>query len=144
MVTVKAPETASEWEKYFEIRYKTLREEWGQPIGSEHLADDHNAVHALAFDDKNNPVGVCRMHFNSPTETQIRMMGVMPGIRTGGVGTALMQYFEKMAKVQGAKKMVLDARDYAIPFYEKNGYKVVKQTHVLWGLIPHFWMEKKL
>ena len=144
MVTVKAPETASEWEKYFEIRYKTLREEWGQPIGSEHLADDHNAAHALAFDDKNNPVGVCRMHFNSPTETQIRMMGVLPVIRTGGVGTALMQYFEKMAKEQGAKKMVLDARDYAIPFYEKNGYKVVKPTHVLWGLIPHFWMENKL
>lgn len=144
MVTVKAPETPQEWEKYFEIRYNTLRKEWGQPIGSEHLADDHNSIHALAFDDNNNPVGVCRMHFNSPTETQIRMMGVLPETRTGGVGSALIKYCEKIAKERGAEKMVLDARDYAIKFYEKNGYILVKQTHVLWGLIPHFWMEKSL
>jgi N-acetylglutamate synthase-like GNAT family acetyltransferase len=144
MVTVITPETSQEWEKYFEIRYSTLREEWGQPIGSEHLVDDHSSYHALAFDDEGKPVGVCRMHFNSPEETQIRMMGVMPGTRTKGVGSALLQYFEKRAKHEGAKKMVLDARDYAVKFYEKNGYTLVKQTHILWGLIPHFWMEKTL
>ena len=144
MVTVKAPETTREWEKYFEIRYSTLREEWGQPIGSEHLADDHSSYHALAFDEDGEPVGVCRLHFNSPVETQIRMMGVLPGTRTKGVGSALMQYFEIIAKQEGASKMVLDARDYAVKFYEKNGYTLVRQTHIWWGLIPHFWMEKNL
>jgi ribosomal protein S18 acetylase RimI-like enzyme len=72
------------------------------------------------------------------------MMGVLPSTRTKGVGSALMQYFEKIAKQEGASKMVLDARDYAVKFYEKNGYTLVKQTHILWGLIPHFWMEKTL
>jgi GNAT superfamily N-acetyltransferase len=144
MVTVKAPETPLEWEKYFEIRYITLREEWGQPIGSEHLVDDHSSYHALAIGHHGEPVGVCRMHFNSPTETQIRMMGVLSGIRTKGAGSALIQHFEKIAKQEGSQKMVLDARDNAIKFYEKNGYSLVRQTHILWGLIPHFWMEKVL
>lgn len=144
MVTVKAPETPQEWEKYFEIRYITLREEWGQPIGSEHLADDHSSYHALAIGEDGEPVGVCRMHFNSPTETQIRMMGVLSSTRTKGAGTALLQHFEKIAKQEGSQNMVLDARDYAIKFYEKNGYTPVKQTHILWGLIPHFWMQKAL
>ena len=144
MVTVKAPETPQEWEKYFEIRYITLREEWSQPIGSEHLADDHSSYHALAIGEDGESVGVCRMHFNSPTETQIRMMGVLSSTRIKGTGTALLQHFEKIAKQEGSQNMVLDARDYAIKFYEKNGYTLVKQTHILWGLIPHFWMQKAL
>lgn len=144
MVIVKAPKTDAEWANYFIVRYNTLRKEWGQPLGSEHLADDHLAQHAIALESGNNVIGVCRMHFNSPTEAQIRMMGVDTSARTKGVGTALIKYFEDQAKVQGAKTMVLDARDYAIKFYEKNGYTVIKPTHVLWGLIPHFWMQKTL
>lgn len=144
MVLVKTPETPAEWEVYYSIRYNTLRKEWGQPLGSEHLVDDDRAYHALAFDAEGTPVGVCRMHFNHPTETQIRMMGVLSTTRTQGVGSALLAYFEKMAKEQGATTMVLDARDYALAFYQKNGYSIVKPTHVLWGVIPHFWMQKQL
>lgn len=144
MIIVKAPETPAEWEFYYTIRFDTLRKEWGQPLGSERLVDDDSAFHALAFNTENEPIGVCRMHFNSPTEAQIRMMGVVQTTRTRGAGSALLAYFEDMAKKQGATTMVLDARDYALGFYEKNGYTLVKPTHILWGLIPHFWMQKQL
>lgn len=145
MLHIISPQTPAQWQAYYTIRYNTLRQEWGQPLGSEHLEDDENAIHALALDDDNTPIGVCRLHYNTPFEGQIRMMGVVPGTRTKGVGTALLQYFEDMARKAGATTMVLDARDYALGFYQKNGYQIVEgKTHVLWGQIPHFWMEKTL
>ncbi len=145
MIKIISPQTPAEWETYFSIRYNTLRSEWSQPAGSEHLADDDTAFHALAYDESGVAVGVCRLHFNTAKEGQIRMMGVVQGIRTKGVGKALMLYFEDFARQKDANKMVLDARESAVRFYEKLGYtKVEGKTHVLWGLIPHFWMEKAL
>lgn len=145
MIRIISPSTPKEWEDYFSVRYATLRKEWGQPTGSEHLDDDKTAFHALAIDETGNPLGVCRLHLNTPSEGQIRMMGVVQGIRTQGVGTALIRHFEDMARQMGATRMVLDARDYALGFYKKNGYTVVDgKTHILWGQIPHFWMEKEL
>lgn len=145
MITIISPQTADEWQTYFSIRYTTLRSEWGQPAGSEHLDDDNTSFHALAYDENGEAVGVCRLHFNTPTQGQIRMMGVVQGIRTKGVGRALMLYFENLARQKGATQMVLDARESAVRFYTKLGYHVVEgKTHVLWGLIPHFWMEKAL
>jgi len=145
MIKIINPQTPAEWETYFSIRYTTLRSEWGQPAGSEHLADDDVSFHALAYDESGLAIGVCRLHFNNPQEGQIRMMGVVQGIRTQGVGRALMHYFEDFARQKDANKMVLDARESAVRFYEKLGYtKVEGKTHVLWGLIPHFWMEKEL
>ena len=32
---IRSPETPEEFEQYYHIRWKTLREPWGEPVGSE-------------------------------------------------------------------------------------------------------------
>jgi hypothetical protein len=40
--------------------------------------------------------------------------------------------------------MTLQAREKAIPFYERLGYKVVEKTHLLFGEIQHYKMRKEI
>ena len=55
----------------------------------------------------------------------------------------MVKELERIAIEKGAKKIILHARDSAVKFYEINGYKVVKQSHTLFGSIPHYLMEKE-
>ena len=90
------------------------------------------------------PIGVGRVHFNSETEAQIRSMAVEEEWRGKGIGSIVIKELEKIAIEKGAKKIILQARDNAVKFYERNGYKVVKPSHTLFGSIPHYLMEKKM
>ncbi len=59
-----------------------------------------------------------------------------------GAGTAIIQFLENKAKREGAERITLNARENAVHFYEKNGYKNIGKSHVLFGEIQHFKMEK--
>lgn len=144
MYKIICPETDLQWHDYFTVRYLTLRQQWGQPLGSEHCDDDAVATHAMVVDEMGKGIAVCRLHFNNATNAQIRMMGVLPEYQGKKLGSMLLSYLEKIATEKGATIMELDAREEAVPFYTANGYKVVRESKVLWGLIPHFWMEKYL
>jgi hypothetical protein len=50
---------------------------------------------------------------------------------------------EKRVTEKGAKKIILHARENVVRFYEKNCYSVVKPSHTLFGIIPHYLMEKR-
>lgn len=44
----------------------------------------------------------------------------------------------------GATIMALQTREKAISFYERNGYSLKEKTHLLFGSIQHYKMEKRL
>ena len=98
----------------------------------------------MACDQSNTIVGVCRLQFNSPTEAQLRFMGVKKNTQGVGVGKKLMAYAEQKAKKQGAKKLILQAREIALEFYKKRGYTVVEKSFLMWDEIQHYLMDKKL
>ena len=60
-----------------------------------------------------------------------------------GVGKALMQFAENLARDRGYKKISMHARKNAIGFYEKMGYKRVGDEFEE-ITIPHYVMEKGL
>ena len=140
---VRTPVTEDEFEEYYRVRWETLRGPWGQPVGSERLEDEDTAIHVMVVD-QGRVVGVGRGHFNSGTEVQFRLMGVVEECRGKGVGTLVLEELERRALEQGAKEAVVQARDYAMDFYKKNGYEVVEKTHLLWGEIQHYRMSKTL
>ncbi len=142
-VIIRTPQTAEEWDNYYAVRYRTLRKPWNQPQGSERDDEEEQAVHAAAFAG-NQIVGVARLQFLSAGKGQIRYMGVLPGFGKMGIGSKLLQYLETLAKEQGCAAIVLNARDYALPFYEKNGYRIKEKSYLLWGEIQHYLMEKTL
>ncbi len=98
----------------------------------------------MACEKDSVPVGVGRAHFNSPEEAQVRYMAVEEDQRGKGIGAIILKELERRAAQKGAKNIMLNARDNAVPFYEKYGYKVVKKSHTLFDSIPHFEMRKDL
>ncbi|HEY4651613.1 MAG TPA: GNAT family N-acetyltransferase [Pontibacter sp.] len=138
------PATPQEFEKYYHLRYLTLRQPWGQPEGSECAEDDATAIHAMLVTDAGEAVGVCRLHLQTPHEAQLRFMGIHESYQGKGLGKLLLDCLEDKARTMGAQTIVLQAREKAVSFYERNGYTIVAKTHLLFGSIQHYKMEKQL
>ncbi|MBB6609931.1 GNAT family N-acetyltransferase [Pontibacter sp. Tf4] len=138
------PATPDEFEKYYHLRYLTLRQPWGQPEGSERAPDDATAIHAMLVEENGDAIGVCRLHLQTPQEAQLRFMGIHEKYQGKGLGKLLLDYLEDKARSMGAQTIVLQAREKAVSFYERNGYAIVEKTHLLFGTIQHYKMEKQL
>jgi predicted GNAT family N-acyltransferase len=141
-MTVRSPQTEQEWEQYYQLRYEVLRKPWNQPLGSEKDKDDATSQHLALFDERGDVMGVCRLQLNSPLEAQVRYMAVSPKVQGQSKGNLLMQAAEEAARKQGAEKLILQARENAVRFYERNGYKVVETSYLLFNSIQHYLMEK--
>ena len=141
-IRIIEPQTPKEFEAYYLLRYEVLRKPWNQPIGSEKDDLETHCTHAMAVDDNNSVIGVCRMQFNSPTETQLRYMGVADSAQGYGVGKKLLGCMEDKAKKMGGTKMILQSREAAVDFYLKCGYAIVEKSYLMWGEIQHYLMSK--
>jgi predicted GNAT family N-acyltransferase len=143
MLTIRIPNTSEEWEQYYDLRFKVLREPWGQLKGSEVLTDEDKANHAMVIDSESGQVvGVARMQTNSPTQGQVRCVAVSTEAQGKGVGKLLMSYLENLAIEKGYEEIVLDARENAVKFYLSIGYEIIGDSYLLFGVIPHFKMRK--
>ena len=143
-MTITQPKTPNEFEKYYDLRWRILRAQWNQPKGSEKDDKEATAIHVMVCESEGIPIGIGRVHFNTKDEAQIRYMAVEENQRGKGIGALVLEELEKRAKEKGVKFIILNARDTAIKFYEKHGYKIVKQAHTLFGSIPHYEMRKDL
>lgn len=145
MLITRIPETAQEWEQYYQLRFMVLREPWGQLKGSEVLQDEDQADHVMVIDSETNQiVGVARMQINTPTQGQVRCVAVAPQIQGRGVGKLLMSYLEKLAQQKGIQEIILDARENAVKFYLSIGYEIFDDSYLLFGQIQHWKMRKQL
>lgn len=121
-----------------------LRKPWNQPKGSEKDELEEKSIHVMVCNEDKIPIAVGRAHFNSNEEAQVRYMAVEEEWQGKGIGKMILNYLEEKIKERDAKYIVLNARDIAIKFYEKYGYEIVKEAHVLFDAIPHYKMIKKL
>ena len=138
------PKSKEDIELYYDIRWRILRKPWNQPRGSEKDDKEETSIHIMAFREDGIPVGTGRAHFNSAEEAQIRYMAVEENQRGNGTGGLILKELEKRAKEKGAKYVILNARDSAVSFYEKHGYKLIQKSHTLFNTIPHFLMKKNI
>lgn len=138
------PSTAGELQRYYELRWKILREPWNQPRGSEQDELEHSSRHVMVVDSNRAVIAVGRLHFNSIREAQIRYMAVAVEQQRKGVGTRLMAALEQRAVELGAACVVIDARESALRFYRKQGYEPQGPGHTLFNSIAHVKMRKGL
>jgi len=141
---VTEPTTPEDFELYYDLRWRILRKPWTQPKGSEKDELEDHSIHIMVCNEERIPAGVGRAHFNSPDEAQIRYMAVEEKLQGKGIGTLILNELERKIIEKGAEYIVLNARDNAIKFYEKHGYKIVKEAHVLFDAIQHYQMVKKI
>jgi GNAT superfamily N-acetyltransferase len=134
---IRVPRTEREWEGYYGLRYAVLRAPFGAPPGSERDEHENGAVHRAAFDETGAVVAVGRLHA-TPDGEQVRYMAVLEPWRGKGVGAQILQALESESR---SGKIFLNARERAVPFYERHGYRVVGPAPAVVG-VPHFRMEK--
>ena len=137
------PKTQPEINAYYNIRFKELREPWGQPIGSEKDSLEDECIHRMLVT-KSNYIGVARLQYNEEYQAQIRYMAIKKKYQGKGFGKMLILDLEKIAKQDGIKEIILQSRETAVKFYENLDYKVEKKTHLLFDDIQHFLMRKYL
>ena len=140
---IKSPMSQDEWESYYRLRFTILREPWNQPLGSEVLADESEAIHAMVLED-DQIIGVARMHKSGENQGQVRCVAVAVEAQGKGVGKAIMLHLEGKAKEMGMQEIVLEARENAVPFYKSMGYVIEKESYLLFGEIQHYRMKKDI
>lgn len=143
MLKIKSPQTDSDWKAYYALRFSVLREPWNQPLGSEVLADEDQAIHAIAVQN-GEVLGVARMHESAEKQGQVRCVATATKAQGKGIGKAIMAYLEEKAKQKGWTEIVLEARENAVPFYQAIGYSIVAESYLLFGEIQHYRMQKSL
>ena len=143
-VTLIEPSSHDEFERYYHLRWKILRAPWNQPPGSERDAQDEGSTHVMAVNAARELLGIGRLHFNSISEAQIRYMAVAVDWQRCGVGSLILDQLEQRARRLGAQQVVLDARETAIGFYRKRGYRATGPGHMLFNQIAHVHMCKQI
>ncbi len=138
------PRTESEIHSYYKLRFEVLRKPWGQKEITTKDEWEDQSLHALMLDENGNAIATGRLQYNSAEEGQIRSMAVEESFRGKGIGTEVLKFLEEKGKEKGLTRLVLDSRDHAVKFYEKNGYTIEGDSYTLFGVIPHFRMAKKL
>ena len=143
MTEIREPVTEKEFNDYYTLRWKILRKPWNQPQGSEQDEQENNSFHLMAVEGS-AVIGCCRLQLNSKTEGQIRYMAVDDTRQGKGIGKQLIKEMEKVAINKGCKKIILEARENAVEFYKQNGYKIEKESYLLFNEIQHYTMVKDL
>ena len=139
---IQQPKTKSDFEKYFEFRWRMLRNPWEQPPGSEQDELEHESFHTMVVDDTESVIAVGRVHFLSDSVAQIRYMAVAEHRQHQGLGRLVVDTLEQYVRSHGRHTVMLHARENALGFYQRQGYQTIRKSHVLYKSIQHYEMRK--
>ena len=124
------------------LRDDILRKPLGLSFTQEELESEKDNMLIAAFEE-DRILGCCMLIEEGPGIIRLRQMAVLNDLQGKGVGRALMNFAENLARDRGFRAIRMHARLNAIGFYEKVGYKV-KGDQFVEVTIPHFVMEKAL
>ena len=144
MFRLLTPQTDEELAQYYDFRWRMLREPWHMPVGSERDAYDALSCHRMIVSDSGETIAIGRLYMNPDHEGQIRYMAVHPAHRHQGMGAVVLMALESLARQEGAKRLVCNAREDAIPFYLRNGFASQGELSEERGPIRHQQMLKHL
>ena len=95
-----------------------------------------------AFED-DDILGCCMLVEKDAETARLRQMAVLNNLQGKGVGSAILQFAENLARDRGYKKIMMHARKNTAEFFEKCGYKV-SGPEFIELTIPHYQMIKEL
>jgi ribosomal protein S18 acetylase RimI-like enzyme len=131
-----------EYKQMVKLREDILRHPLGLTFLPEELEQEKNNLLMAAFED-DQILGCCMLVEEEPQTVRLRQMAVSNDLQGKGIGKALMNFAENLARDRGYKTITMHARDNAIGFYEKMGYKK-RGAEFKEVTIPHYVMEKSL
>jgi GNAT superfamily N-acetyltransferase len=143
VIAIKRPQTNADFKEYYNLRYQVLREPYGQLKGTE--KDDYEPLseHFMAVDETTGAVvGVVKLYEKEPGV--ISHLCVAKELQGRGIGRALVQAAETVARQRGFAKVGSTSRLTATKFFEKYGYHIAGLPAIHFGTVHMVWMEKDL
>jgi ribosomal protein S18 acetylase RimI-like enzyme len=131
-----------EYKQMVQLRNDILRKPLGLTFTEEELEKEKEEILIAAFEEE-KMLGCCMLITVDNGTVRLRQMAVLNNLQGKGIGRALMQFAENIARDRGFRKITMHARKTAIGFYEKLGYSVSGEQFEEVSL-PHFTMEKVL
>ncbi|HMU45299.1 MAG TPA: GNAT family N-acetyltransferase [Chitinophagaceae bacterium] len=131
-----------EYQKMVKLRDDILRRPLGISFTPEELESEKDNMLIGAFED-DDMLGCCMLIEEDKNIVRLRQMAVLNDLQGKGIGRALMNFAENIARDRGYKIISMHARKHVIGFYEKMGYKVTSDEFIE-ITIPHYVMEKEL
>jgi ribosomal protein S18 acetylase RimI-like enzyme len=131
-----------EYQQMVQLRNDILRKPLGLTFLPEELETEKDDILIGAFEFE-KMLGCCMLIKTDPETVRLRQMAVSNNLQGKGVGRALMQFAENIARDRGFRRITMHARKTATGFYEKLGYRVngLEFEEVT---LPHVEMEKNL
>lgn len=133
---------SKEYEQMVQLRHLILRQPLGLTFSKEELEKEKDNILIGAFDE-DEMLGCCMLTKIDDSTLQVRQMAVNNNLQGKGIGASIMSFAENLSRDKGYKKLIMHARNTAIGFYEKFGFKV-KGGEFTEVNLPHHLMEKKL
>jgi GNAT superfamily N-acetyltransferase len=131
-----------EYQQMVQLRNDILRKPLGLAFQKEELEKEADDILIGAFED-DRMLGCCMLIETEPGTVRLRQMAVLNNLQGKGIGRALMQFAENIARDRGFRRITMHARKSATGFYEKLGY-TVSGGEFEEVTLPHVVMEKRL
>ena len=131
-----------EYQQMVRLRDAVLRKPLGLTFTQDDLESEKDNILIAAFEEE-RMLGCCMLVEERPDIVRLRQMAVLNALQGKGIGRALMNFAENIARDRGYKIVKMHARNNSIGFYEKVGYKK-KGDEFIEVTIPHCVMEKLL
>ena len=132
----------NEYKQMVQLRKEILRQPLGLSFTEEELENEKNEILIAAFDE-DEILGCCVLCKVDENIIRLRQKAVLDYVQGKGIGASIMTFAENIAIDKGYKSMIMHARNNAIGFYEKFGYKI-KGNEFTEVNMPHHVMEKEL
>lgn len=130
------------------VRHSVLRK--GMPIEScKFNGDELNSTTHFGFFENNKIIGVVSLYetkngtFFVDKQIQIRGMAVLESHQKKGIGNALIKHCEDFATSKKITLIWFNARENAILFYDKMGYKTLGDPFEIDSIGTHYLMFKR-
>jgi putative N-acetyltransferase (TIGR04045 family) len=141
--TVRFASTPEDREKAYELRRQVFEVEQNVPRPLDRDPHDHAANHVVAIDGDGRCIGTGRLVRMDARTCQIGRMAVDRAHRRHGVGAAVIEALERMARLRGIAEVLLHAQLPAVHFFQALGY-VREGGEFLESGVPHVLMRKVL
>ncbi len=125
------------------LRDELLRKPLGLRFSPEDLALEIHDHHLALLNEKNELLACLVLTPYDKYSIKMRQVAVKKSIQGRGLGRQLVLYAENFSREKGFQKIFCHAREGALPFYLKLGYRIVGKAFREVG-IRHFRMEKNL
>ena len=132
---------SDEYRQMLRLRYEILRAPLGLQLENDDVFYDRENVLIGAFEDEK--LLACCMLQRDESQILLRQMAVKNDLQGKGIGRALMNFAENIARDMGYREISMYARKSVTGFYEKQGYKSSSDEFIRLT-IPHLMMKKNI